>query len=140
MVTKIPSEKFWELYKNLSPELKEALSGPKTGNDVFDICQRNGISDKTEEIVDCLSLVLIGLLPPEEFQQVLEKELKISPEIAKRVNQEIYRFILFPIKAHLEVLYKKELISVAQPSRIVPPPGEKPKTEPREDIYREPIE
>lgn len=140
MFKKITSEKFWELYKTLPQELKEALSAPKTGEEIFDICKRNEIVEKVGEISDCVSQVLIGLLPPDEFLQVLEKELKIEPEIAKKVNQEIFRFLFFPIKASLENLYKKELITIAQPSKIVPPPEEKPPEKPKGDIYREPIE
>lgn len=137
---KITPEKFWELYKTLPQELKGVLCDPKTGDNIFEICQKNNIPQKTEEISDCVAQVLIGVLPPDEFQEVLEKELKINPEVAKKVNQEIYRFIFFPVKASLEELYKKGLIPIAQPSKIYTPLKERSKEKTIEDIYREPIE
>jgi len=140
MVRKISSEKFWELYKSLPQELKEVLADQETGDVILSVCQRNGIPEKTEEIVDSVSQVLIGLSPPDEFQQVLERELKIEPEVAKKVNQEIYRFIFYPVKANLEELYRKELVSIAEPSKIVPPPEEKPEPQTKTDVYREPVE
>ncbi len=129
MATKIPPEKFWKLYKELPKELQEVILSEKTGEEVFDICERYQIQERGEEILDFVGLVLIGLLPPEDFQLALEKDLKLSPEIAEKVSREIFRFIFFPVKFSLEKIYKME-------TKKEPPKG----IEKREDIYREPIE
>lgn len=140
MAIEIPPEKFWELYKTLPEDLKETLSAATTGNEILDICQKNGAEDKFEEILDCATLVLIGLSPPDEFQLNLEKELKLESELAKKIAREINRYIFYPVKASLEELYGKEIVAPARPSRITPPSAEKPEERPVEDIYREPIE
>lgn len=138
MVLKIPPEKFWKLYKTLPDELKEVLSSTKTGDDIFEICQRHGIPEKTEEMLDCVSLVLLGLLSPSDFQTLLEKELKIPPNSAKMIFQEIFRFIFFPVKESLEKFYKEGLGVGKMPG--ITETLEKPPIKKQEDIYREPIE
>jgi len=152
MAEKYTREQFWKLYEKLPQELKDALFAEETGNNIYDICERNGISENLDQIVEYVGQVLVGLLPPNEFQETLEKELRLEPEIAKKVYQEIFRFIFYPVKTSLEELYKIEMIPIAgvpaKPTvKRVPEekPEEKPEISPEEkprgmDRYREPIE
>lgn len=137
MIPKLPPEKFWKLYKTLPEDLKEVLSSPKVGEDVTEICQRNGVPEKMEEILDCITLVLVGLLSPRDFQLILEKELKINSFVAKRISQEIFRFVFFPVKSSLQTLYGESDIF---PGGIEIPTIKKSEKKPKEDIYREPVE
>jgi len=75
MPKKYTSEQFWQLYKKLPQELKDALFAEETGNNIYEICKRNEIEENLEEIVDYVGQVLLGVLPPEDFQKTLEKEL-----------------------------------------------------------------
>jgi len=135
------SDQFWELYEKLPQELKDALFAEETSNNIFEICKRNKIEDNLDQIVEYVGQVLVGVLPPEDFQENLEKELKLKKDIAKKVSQEINRFILYPVRPALEQLYKIELAPSAKPAKVAPPPSEeKPKAPPRKDTYREPIE
>jgi len=134
-------EQLWKLYEKLPEELKEAVFAEETANNIDDICTRNGIEDnRISEIARYTGRVLIGVLPPEDFQETLEKELKLEKDLAKKVSQEINRFIFYPVKASLEELYKIEIAPPAKPTGITPPPEEKPPVPPGEDIYRESIE
>jgi hypothetical protein len=139
MLKNYTPEQFWKLYEKLPQELKDALFAEETGNNIYEICKRNEVEENLGEIVDLVGQVLLGLLPPNEFQETLEKELKLERERAKKISQEIYRFIFYPVKSSLEELYKIEIVTPAQP-KITPPPGEKPISPPKKDIYREPIE
>jgi hypothetical protein len=130
MIPKLPSEKFWKLYKNLPQELQEVLLSEKTGEEVRDICQRYGISEIEEEILDLVGLTLIGLLPFEDLKLALERDLKLSPQTAKQIAQEIFRFIFFPVKSSLEKIYKIEMKEEKETLKEAK----------KEDIYREPIE
>jgi hypothetical protein len=130
MIPKLPSEKFWKLYKNLPQELQEVLLSEKTGEEVRDICRRYGISEIEEEILDLVGLTLIGLLPFEDLKLALEKDLKLSPQTAKQIAQEIFRFIFFPVKSSLEKIYKIEMKEEKETLKEAK----------KEDIYREPIE
>ncbi len=145
MPKKYTSEEFWKLYEKLPQELKDALFAEETGNNIYDICKRNGIEENLEEVVEYVGQVLVGVLPPDEFQEALEKELKLEKNIAKKISHEINRFVFYPVKPLLEELYKIEITPPAKPTKITPPPEaeappeEKPKAPTKKDTYREPI-
>ncbi len=153
MAKEYTKEELWKLYKKLPEELKETVFSETTANNIFNICARNGIEDdRTSKIARFVGHVLIGLLPPDEFQETLEKELRLEVDPAKKVAREIFRFIFYPVKTILEEVYKKEIAPPASPSAISPTAkssGEAPPTgtiqeekseEEKKDIYREPIE
>lgn len=133
-------EEFWKLYQKLPQELKDALFAEETGNNTYEICKRNEIEENLDDVVDLVGQVLVGVLPPSEFQETLEKELKLKKEVAKKVAQEINRFIFYPVRASLEELYKVPVVSPPAVPKVTPPPEEKPPTPPGKDIYREPVE
>ncbi|KPJ57556.1 hypothetical protein AMJ49_00325 [Parcubacteria bacterium DG_74_2] len=150
MPEEYPLEQTWKLYEKLPPELKEAIFSESTAEDIWNICTGNEVAgDKISEIARYTGWVLLGLLPPDELQVTLEKELNLESEIAKKIAREINRYIFFPVKASLEELYKIE-ITPAGP-RTAPPTEAKPTPKPKEkiskeekpsvtDIYREAVE
>jgi len=140
MPKKYTPEQFWKLYEKLPQELKDALFAEETGNNIYDVCKRNKILENLDQIVEYVGQVLVGVLPPEEFQETLEKELKLEKDVVKNVAREINHFIFYPVKSSLEELYKIEIAPPAKPTGITPPPEEKPSAPPRKDVYREPIE
>jgi len=144
MPKKYTPEQFWKLYEKLPQELKDALFAEETGNNIYEICERNEISENLDQIVEYVGQVLIGVLTLDEFRQTLEKELELDPEVAKKVYQEIFRFILYPVKANLEELYKIEIAPIAGvPAKptVKRVTEEKPEEKPKGvDRYREPIE
>ena len=140
------SEQLWKLYKNLPEELKEAVFSMETTNSIYDICARNEI-EKVKELAKLVGYVLIGVLPPDEFQENIKKELKLKEEKAKSVAQETYRFIFYPVKPLLEEIYKIELKpavglkkTTAEKLGATPRSKKESSALPKEDIYREPIE
>ena len=142
MAEKLPPERFWELYKNLPQELKNVLFAEETGNYVYEICEKNEIKEKMGQIVDYVGQVLIGVLPPENFQKTLEKEVELPSETAKKVTQEIHRLIFYPVKPCLEELYRVEITGapVSSKPETPPPAEEKPSVPPGKDVYRETVE
>ena len=144
MSKKYTSKQFWELYEKLPQELKDALFAEETGNNIYESCKRNEIEENLSEIVDYVGQVLVGVLLPEEFQEVLEKKLKLKKVTAKKVAHEINRFIFYPVKPALETLYQ---IEIDQSIKSDEKTGEETKIEKEEpqvpsktDTYREPIE
>ena len=148
MPKKYTSEQFWNLYEKLPQELKDALFAEETGNNIYEICQRNEIEDNLNQIVEYVSQVLVGVLAPEDFQEILGKELKLKKEVTKKVAQEINRFIFYPVKPALEQLYEVKVTSpektlektLEKPSEQAKTEEEKPKASPKKDAYRELIE
>jgi len=136
-------EQFWKLYEKLPEELKDAIFSEETANDIGDICERNRVEDeKASEVAKYTGRVLLGVLLPDEFQKTLEKEVGLEKEVAKKVAQEISRFVFFPVKESLASLYKVEAAPPTRPSIEAAPPKEKPaeEVEKKPDIYREPVE
>ncbi len=88
--------------------------------------------------------VLLGVLPPNNFQKELEQELKLEPDLAKQVTYEINRFIFRPIRDLLAELYEEKIISPAKPlerkdskTKEEPKIPQKPETPQKPDTYRE---
>ena len=133
-------EELRQLYIKLPQEIKEAVSADETANEIEEICRKNGIVDeRVGEISDLTRNVLFGILPPDEFQKILEEEVKLDKKRAEEIAREINRFVFYPVKSILEELYKIEIAPPAKP-KVAPPPEEKPPAPPKKDIYRELIE
>ncbi len=120
---------------------------------ISEICIKNEIGEeKIEEIAHQIGLVLLGKLPPKQLRTALEKEAKLDPLTATKINQEINQTIFAPVKSFLEEVYKIEIAPPAKPAGVTPPPEEKspeeepktpeekPEVPPKKDVYREPIE
>ena len=136
-----PKEQLWELYKNLPEDLQKAAFSEEVANNIQEICTENGITDDDTifEIAKNIGYVFLGLLPPNEFADVLEKELKIKKDKSSEIAPKVNRFIFLPVRESLEALYKIEI-----------EPGLKSKTSTlseipknsikKKDKYLEPIE
>lgn len=142
MVEEYSKEQLWKLYEALPEELKEAIFSEETANGIHETCKRNGLEEeKIPEVAKYTGYVLLGLLSPDEFEKTLKEKVMLTNDLAKKINQEITRFIFFPLRTTLEMLYKTEIKPVGKPR-----PAEKPSLEamekerPRKDIYREPLE
>ena len=98
------TKQFWEIYKKLPEELKAAAASEETGDNIYNVCQKNNVEDKLGEIVEYVGAVLIGLLAPEDFQEILEKELFLDKDKAEKIAQEINQLIFYPVKTELEQL------------------------------------
>jgi len=139
MLGRYTKEEFWKLYDKLPQELKEAVFSGETANHVKDICARYNIDKKDiPEVADQVGNVLLGLLPPDDFQKILELDLKLEKGTIERIMREINRFIFYPVKPALEQLYGAERTSGEEmPAGEI---GQKPKRTAGEDRYRETIE
>jgi len=139
MPKKYTSEQFWKLYRKLPEELQGAILAEETGDTILDVCKRYEIMKHHFDMIEYIGQVLTGVLPLDEFQETIEKELKLKKEIAKKVAGEIYRFVFYPVKESLEELYKIEIAPLAK-MKVTPTRQEKPPTPPKkEDVYREPV-
>ncbi len=141
-------EQFWKLYKNLPTELQDAIFAEETGNAISEACEENGISENLSKVVDLVGQVLVGVLPPDEFEKALKEEGGLKAQTAKKAAIKIHRFIFYPVKSALEELYGN--IKAGRPAPALKPAktmepdepgtgqeeGESPKTK-RPDVYRE---
>jgi hypothetical protein len=135
-------EELWKIFEKLPDELKEAIFSGETAENIFNICSRNGIEDeRMSKVAKYVGRVLMGLLPPNEFEEILEKEVGIEKEVAKSIRRDVEMLIFYPVKKQLEEIYKIEIVPPARPIKITPPTTlERKPSPPKRDIYREPIE
>ncbi len=140
MAKEYTSKQLRELYIKLPEELKEALSSDETADTIEKVCKKNEITDeRVSAVADLTGYVLRGVLPPDQFREELEKETKIEKGIAKKITQEINRFIFYPVKRSLEDIYSMEITPPAQME--IPGPMKKKTVEKgKKDTYREPVE
>lgn len=138
------SDELWELYDDMPEELQEAIFSEKTAEDIANICDKNEIKE-TAKLAKLVGYTLVGILPPEDLEYEIKKELNLSTEKAERVYQEVNRFIFFPLKNHLGDLYERDFGLTKEKEETAsytkPPKREKaPKASTGSDSYREPIE
>jgi len=144
---KYDEKQLWDLFSKLPGDLKDAIFSEDTADSILSICQRYGVEDeKISKISELVGNSLMGLLPPDGLQASLEKEADLDPETAKKVSQEINRFIFYPVKETLSSFYEIEFVPGGKIIELTPERkkkkkidlvGKKPSTE---DVYREPIE
>jgi hypothetical protein len=132
-------EEFWKLYERLPQELKDTIFSGETADHIRGICERYNVDEKNiPEVAKQIGNVFLGLLPPENFQNVLELELKLEKETIEKMMREINRFVFYPVKPVLEQLYGT--IRIGNEETPTGAAQEKPKRTAGEDRYRETIE
>ena len=144
MAKKYTEEQYWQLFQKLPEELQEAVFSMETADAIYNACVKNGVK-KTTDVAGCVGDVLMGILPPSDFKETIEKEIGLPEKAAKAIAQEINRFVFYPVKPLLEDLYK---IEIGEPEGAEKPASakatagkeEKPEGPPRKDTYREAIE
>ncbi len=129
----VDKEEFLKLYKTLPPNLRDALFAEETGNNIEKICRRNQLEDSFPDILNLTGQVLLGLLPIEDFDKVLIRDVELSISKAKEISREISRFVFFPIKEDLAQLYGGiSTMKLEKEAQEVP--------DTNKDAYREPLE
>ncbi|MAF43788.1 MAG: hypothetical protein CMI54_06440 [Parcubacteria group bacterium] len=144
MSKELTKDQYWELFEKLPQEIKTLILSEQTAKDIFNICDRNNVDmENVSQVADYTGRVLLGALKPEELQGVLEKVVFLQKDQAKKVAEEIHRFIFFPVKRQLEGFHKTETAPSTKPSVKTAPPKipakRKPRTPPRKDDYREQV-
>lgn len=140
MFNKYNRQQLYDLYIKLPKEIKDTVSSDATNNDIDRICERNGITNEGVGIIsDLIRDVLYGILPLDNFSEELEKEIRLERGQAKKLAQEINRFIFYPIKTALEELNKIGDTKIE--SKIISEPIKEKSARPMgQDSYRESIE
>ena len=137
MALEYSKDQLWPLYEKLPEDLKEAIFSVATADSINNVCVNNGVEENDiPEIAKYTGYVLLGVLPPNDLERILTEEVKLKNDAAKKISWEISRFVFFPVKASLEMIYKTEL---------TPPPAQMteekaPRGRPRKDTYRETVE
>ena len=104
--TKKTKEELWKLYESLPDVLKDAIFSVDTAKSIENICRRNDIEEfLIPKLAKEVGNVLLGISHPERLKENLISNFSFEEKKAERISFEIYRFILFPLKKHLEMIY-----------------------------------
>jgi len=141
---KYTKEKISRLYKETPKDLQEAIFSQKIANELKEICLKNKIEDEKIilGIIKNFGYVFVGLLHPNKFQNILEKELNLKKIKAKQIASEINVNLFLRFKKSLELLHKTK-IKFETGEKVKLPEIEnlqKEKTKEVIDKYMEPIE
>lgn len=105
------AEELRKLYQGLPKDLRDAIVSEDTAETVQRLCQRNGIAEAdVPRFAKLVGDVLLGLLPPPDFEKSLRVELGLTSVKAKLVTRETTRFIFYPVKESLSSFYKIALV------------------------------
>jgi hypothetical protein len=99
---------FWEVYKQLPEELKEALFSDKNNELIGQICAQAGLSEEqTSLVAKYTGRVIMGLLPLDELPITIELELNISQDLTSQINRQIYISIFKHLRVSLNKINNK---------------------------------
>jgi len=152
MATQYTKEQLENIYEKLPEELQEAVFSVETSQDIVETGERYGVIDeRLNTIAERVGFVLMGLILPQEFSEVIEKETGLPKTVAEAIARDLNRTIFYPVRPALEQLHRMEIEVSA---RVVTPKageeGEVAQEEPSQqtppkkpsgpDAYQEPIE
>ncbi len=99
---------FWEVYKQLPEELKDALFSDKNNELISHICAQAGLNEEQVSVVaKYTGRVIMGLLPLEELPITIELELNISQDLASQINRQIYTSVFKHLRVSLNKINNK---------------------------------
>jgi len=132
-----PPEQLKKLYEKLPEKLKEAVFSKAIAANISDVSEQNNLEkEKSLKLAKYVGYVFLGILPPDELESVLIKDLAIDNNWSKKISDEIKQIVFSPLKKDLETLYGSFNVPESSPK---PAPFVK-KGKLDKDTYREPIE
>ncbi len=109
----------WEFHSRLPEDLedlKDALWSADTADTNDELGKKYGLSEEqVSQFAELEGCVLLGVLPPEQFKQGLEKILGLEPEVAEALFQDVEGLIFGPVQESLQRLYGEEERKTGEP-------------------------
>ena len=108
MTKEYTKDYFWEVYKQLPEELKDALFSDKNNEVISHICAQAGLNEEqTALVAKYTGRVIMGLLPLHELPITIELELNISQDLAGQIHKQIYISIFKHLRVSLNKINQK---------------------------------
>ncbi len=138
MLKTYTKEEYRDLYENLPQKIQSLFWDEDVANRIEKIVERFDIDEKrNEKLLQMISFVYFGILPPSHIKKVVEVEISIKDK-NEMLSSEIIRLLIAPFYLLLKELYDDEefkKIGIHSFSKE----EEKSKND-FGDVYREPIE
>ena len=121
------------------------INSDNTSLKIAEICLGHGIEDEetVKKIGSETAKVLIGRIPPKDFEKGLKEQLGLSSFLASKIAREISESIFYPAKESLTTLYGDGASFFEEAPTESPEIMEKISEETKrggKDTYREPVE
>lgn len=121
-------DQLWQLYEKLPEDLKEAIFSAEVADRNGDLAEKYGFHDEVSTFAALVGDVLLGILPPKQFNERLRKELGLEPKVADALFQDAQQLIFEPLQEGLDLLYKNQISSPQVAAKRVqrgtkPPPS-----------------
>jgi len=132
MSPKYTQEQLDKIYEKLPEELQEAIFSVETSNDIGQVGDTYGVTDeRLNTIAEHVGYVLMGLILPQEFSEILKQEGGLPKVLAEAIARDLNRMVFYPVKPALEQLHQMEIKVTAKV--VTPKPeGEDEEQPPKE--------
>lgn len=98
-------EELREKYKRLPEEIKEAMFGDDMDGALENLAARYGLAaDTIDDIEDMATMVMFGLIRPEDFAGSISKLPGVGTDIAARIEGEINEKVFRKIRGALSLV------------------------------------
>lgn len=106
-----PKDIFWGKYEKLPDVIKNAVFSEKNYKIISDICERNDLHEETSksQLMKYVGKTLIGELPIKEFYVIIELEMELETNVAKKISEEIDQKIFSHLRIDLNKLYSSNI-------------------------------
>lgn len=138
-------EEYRGKFDALPDDVREAISSTDSATALEKIGQKHKLHiDQAGELGTQTGLVMLGVLPPRDFVGALADKLRVTPEVARSIANDINSEIFSPIREslkrihHLEFSAEETKPAPAETRVVLGQFADKPKKD--FDPYREPIE
>jgi len=130
-------DELWSLYQQIPKELQRATFSEEIGQNIQAICKNHSIADENLvlSITKSIGYVFLGLLSPNKYSEMLQRDLSMTPEKAEKLTADLTAIIFAPLKNNLEPLYQIKII-IPKATTLVKTTDNQIK---KKDTYREPI-
>lgn len=126
-----------ERYKNLPPDLKDAIFSEEVTEKIMNISNKYGLYvDEMGELGNEIGRVMLGITHPKDFIRNLMSRLEVDAEKARAIAKDVNEQIFAKVKESLKKLHKieeEEEIGEVEPAK-------RAETEPKETTEQKPIE
>jgi hypothetical protein len=108
-------QKIAEYFVKLPKEAQEVFSSMTWLETLKNISSKYNLNDGQMEVLGTeTTLVLLGIVHTEEYQEILEKELNLPKETLEKIMGEIDENILKTVKSQLDEVFKSNTMSLAE--------------------------
>lgn len=95
----------WRKFSVLPEKIQGVIFSSETATALASVVIDNGITDKLEKLSLCTNLVLSGIVHITKFRQLIQDELQIDEEHARKIAMEVRDKIFMGVKDELRKLH-----------------------------------